>query len=101
VLADDAAELHSGKQIAPGGVQPDRDPAVDALERLGEASWRASVDPPVEVDDRGVPKRARFRSRHDRDGHDRPRFGPRIGDDGPTGETDSENEKKEARANGS
>src|SRR4029450_4836552 len=67
VLAYDPAQLHPGKQIAPRRIQPDRDPAIDPGERLGKATRRAGVDPPVEIDERGIPEHAPLRSRHDRD----------------------------------
>src|SRR5262244_2268569 len=101
VLAYDPAQLHPGKQIAPGRIQPDRDPAIDPGECLAEAIRRAGVDPPVEIDERGITERTRLRSRYDRDGQGWLGFGP-IGDDGPTGETDRrEDECKKAGANGS
>src|SRR4029453_9684133 len=102
VLADDPAELHPGEQIAPGGIQPDRNPAIDRIEGLGEPLRCAGGDPPVEIQERGIAEYTRFRTRHDRHGHGRLAFRGRLSEDRPTGQTDRrEYQCKNARANGS
>src|SRR4029434_3160751 len=71
MLAHDTAQLHPGKQIAAGGIQPDDDLAVDAIQRSGKPIRRVSVDRAIQVDERGIPEHPRARSGHDLYGHPR------------------------------
>src|SRR5580765_662507 len=61
VLADDPAQLHPGEQVAPGRIEPDRDLTADPAQGLGESIGGAGVDPPVEIYELSILKRARSR----------------------------------------
>src|SRR4030095_2564131 len=71
VLAYDAAQLHPGKQVTSGRIQPDCNLAVDPIERLGKPVRRVGIDPAVEIDERRAAERTRWRSGYDRDDHRR------------------------------
>src|SRR6266850_6737791 len=115
VLAYDAAQLHPGKQVTSGRIQPDCNLAGGPIERVGKPVRRVSIDPSVEIDERRVAECTRWRSGYDPDGHrrlaigngggrgrGRLALGVRGGHDGPTGATDrQEYEHEKAHANAS
>src|SRR6267142_3809021 len=115
VPADDAAQLHPGKQVTSGRIQPDCNLAGGPIDRVGKPVRRVSIDPSVEIDERRVAECTRWRSAYDPDGHRRLAIGNgdgrgrgclalgvRGGQDRPTGATDrQEYEHEKAHANGS
>jgi hypothetical protein len=60
VPANDPAQLHAGKQVASGGIQPDRDLAVEAIECSGQPVGCVRVDGSVEVHERGIAEHTGF-----------------------------------------
>src|SRR5438874_12279619 len=62
VLAYDATQLHPGKQVTSGRIQPDCNLAGGPIERVGKPVRRVSIDPSVEIDERRVAECTRWRS---------------------------------------